>query len=280
MNRFLDIVIFLIFSLSVNAQFKDGSPEEANPCGAMDNTLILNKRPVFGAYTREADVSWEKRVWRELDLREKINLPLYYPVDHQPCRISLFQLVTKHILSGDIIAFGDESFYSPLPLNVVRSKLVEKIETNEIIYEPDGTEKEVPIVAYDSTSLLTKVIKIRFYEDWFLNRERSDVEVRITGIAFYEYVEEKEAYKELFWIYFPAAKKYLAKYRVFNPKNISDYSTFDDVFTRREFGSYIVKETNVYDRYITDYCRGVDALLESDRIKNDIFKFEHDLWHY
>lgn len=280
MRKLLYISVFGILFFETKAQFADGSSETANPCGAIDNTLILNKKPIFGAYTREADVSWEKRVWRELDLREKINLPLYYPVDHQPCRISLFQLVTRHVLLGDIIAFADESFYSPLTLNAVRNKLVEKVETTEIFYEPDGTQKETPIISYDSTSLFTKVIKVRFFEDWFLNKERSDVEVKITGIAFYEYVEEKEAYKELFWIYFPQAKKYLAKYRVFNPKNISDYSTFDDVFTRREFGSHIVKESNVYDRYVTDYCKGVDALLESDRIKNDIFRFEHDLWHY
>ncbi|MBP7810231.1 MAG: gliding motility protein GldN [Bacteroidia bacterium] len=280
MRKISYIFIFSVLVFKTQAQFGDGSQEEANPCGAIDNTLQINKKPMFGAYTREADVAWEKRVWREMDLREKINHPLYYPIDNQPCRISLIQLISKHILKGDIIAFADESFYNPLSLTAVRNKLVETIETTEIIYEPDGTEKEVPIVASDSTSIFTKVIKVRCVEDWYLNKERSALEVRITGIAFYEYVEEKEAYKELFWVYFPAAKKYLAKYRVFNPKNISDYSTFDDVFQRREFGSYIVKESNVYDRYVFDYAKGVDALLESDRIKNDIFRWEHDLWHY
>ncbi len=274
------IFIFSALVLKMQAQYADGSPEEANPCGAINNTLILNKKPMFGAYTREADVAWEKRVWREIDLREKINHPLYYPIDHQPCRISLMQLVCKHILKGDLIAFADENFYSPLTLSAVKAKLVETIETTEIRYREDGESEEFPIVASDSTSIFTKVIKIRFMEDWFLNRERSAMEVKVTGIAFYEYVEEKEAYKELFWIYYPAAKKYLAKYRVFNPKNISDHSTFDDLFQRREFGSYIVKESNVYDRYVFDYTKGVDALLESDRIKNDIFRFEHDLWHY
>ncbi len=272
-------VIFLFPVLFLNAQGV-WENDEKNPCGSVDNTLIVNKKPMFGAYTREADVAWEKRVWREIDLREKINLPLYYPVDIQPCRISLMQLVSKHILRGDITAFSDESFYSPLALSVVRNKLVETIETVEIIYDPDGNPKEVPITAADSTSIFTKVIKIRFMEDWFLNKERSDLEVRITGVGFYEYVEDKEAYKELFWIYFPQAKKYLAKYRVFNQKNIGDYTTFDDLFQRRQFGSYIVKESNVYDRYVFDYTKGVDALLESDRIKNDIFRFEHDLWEH
>lgn len=201
------IFIFSALVLKMQAQYADGSPEEANPCGAIDNTLILNKKPMFAAYTREADVAWEKRVWREIDLREKINYPLYYPVDNQPCRISLIQLVSKHILKGDLIAFADENFYSPLTLSAVKAKLVEKEETVEIIYDSKGDPIEVPIVAYDSTSIFTKVIKVRFVEDWFLNKERSALEVKVIGIAFYEYVEEKEAYKELFWIYYPAAKK-------------------------------------------------------------------------
>jgi hypothetical protein len=46
------------------------------------------------------------------------------------------------------------------------------------------------------------------------------------------------------------------------------------------FSSYIVKESNVYDRSIQSYARGVDALLESERIKEELFTVEHDLWHY
>ncbi len=276
--------IFILSPFFLNAQENINSVfnnSPVNPCGSENNNiLVVNKHPVPEAYNREADLMWTKRVWRELDFREKINQPLYFPVDYQPCKISLFQLISKHILTGEIIAFQDESFYSPLSLSQMRSKLVEKVETNEIIYTPEGEQKEVPITAYDSTSICSKVIKVRMMEDWYLNSGRSAMEVRIVSMAFYEYVEEKEAYRELFWVYFPAIKPYLAKYRLFNPKNNNDYSSFDDVFTRREFGSYIVKESNVYDRFVTDYSKGVDALLESDRIKNDIFKWEHDLWHY
>jgi gliding motility associated protien GldN len=117
-------------------------------------------------------------------------------------------------------------------------------------------------------------------EDWYVNSGRSGVEVRIVGMAFYEYVEDKDAYKELFWVYFPAVKPLLAKYRVLNPKNTLDYSSFDDLFARRQFNSVIIKETNVYDRYVFEYAKGIDALMESDRIKNDIFRMEHDLWDY
>jgi hypothetical protein len=52
------------------------------------------------------------------------------------------------------------------------------------------------------------------------------------------------------------------------------------VFQKRYFASYIIKEDNVFDRSIGDYALGLDALLESERIKNEMFELEHDLWHY
>lgn len=274
--------IFILGTLCLSAQEKIGvfSNEPIDPCGGQNSFLTVNKHPVPHAYDREADIAWNKRVWREIDFREKINHPLYFPLEPQACRISLTQLICKHILKGDITAFQDEEFYSPLTLGQVRSKLVETEEIPEIEYDTAGYEHSVMRLASDSTSIFSRIRKVRIMEDWYLNTGRSDVEVRIVSMAFYEYVEEKEAYKELFWVYFPQVKPFLAQYRVFNPKNTDDYSSFDDVFTRRQFSSTVVKESNVYDRYVFEYAKGVDALLESDRIKNDIFRMEHDLWHY
>jgi hypothetical protein len=36
----------------------------------------------------------------------------------------------------------------------------------------------------------------------------------------------------------------------------------------------------VYNRSIESYAKGLDALMESERIKEEIFLTEHDLWHY
>jgi len=95
-----------------------------------------------------------------------------------------------------------------------------------------------------------------------------------------EYVEDKDLYKPLFWVYFPQCRQIFATNEVFNAKNDAERRTFEDIFWKRQFNSMSIKETNVYDRYINQYARGIDALLESDRIKNDIFQFEHDLWHF
>lgn len=278
-------IIYVISILVANAlmsqpDFGDGDLNEVNPCGSENNLLEINKKPIAGQYIREADVAWEKRVWREIDLKEKQNFPLYYPIDYQACRISLFQLISKHILRGNIVAFADEGYYQPLSLAAARKKIVESDEIAEVNYDSFGTEQLTSRLASDSVSILARVTKVRLIEDWYLNKQSSSMEVRIVGMGFFEYVEEKEAYKELFWVYFPSVKKYLAKYRVFNPKNNSDYSTFNDWFLKRQFSSLIIKESNVYDRNIAEYCNGIDALLESDRVKYELFKMEHDWWEY
>ena len=68
--------------------------------------------------------------------------------------------------------------------------------------------------------------------------------------------------------------------KVFNPGNDGDLGTWEDLFERRFFSSYIYKESNVYNRRIQDYLQGVDILLEADKIKQEIFNYEHDLWSY
>ena len=95
-------------------------------------------------------------------------------------------------------------------------------------------------------------------------------------------VEEKEfEMKQVCWIYFPSVRPLLANHEVFNSNNDAERRTFDDIFFKRRFSSYIYQETNVYDnRYIGEFKQGLDALMESDRIKDFVFKFEHDLWEY
>lgn len=274
------IATFLFFNLQGQGVFNDGDYENADPCGNENSSLLINKRAVPRQYLRESDVAWEKRVWRDLDLKERQNFSLYYPTEYLPCRLSLIQIVSKHVLTGELIAFEDESFYKPLEISAVRNKIRETGEINEVTYDEEGNQRETTRAVTDSVSFLNRVTKVRILEDWYMNKQNSNLEVRIVAMGFYEFLPDKDAYKELFWVYFPALRKQLSKYRVFNGKNNGDYSSFDDLFLRREFSSLIVKENNVYDRSISEYCNGIDALLESDRIKYEIFKMEQDWWQY
>jgi gliding motility associated protien GldN len=240
-----------------------------------------NRRVIPYTYLREGDVMWEKRVWREIDLREKINHALYYPTEEVNGRTSLLQVLKRAIFKNEIIAFGDEEFLIPLEPAKVKEKLV-KCDSNENRDVDVNTGEEIVTKVWrcDSTGIYERVTKIRVKEDWFFDKQKSVLECRILGLCPLEYDEAKDIYKPMFWVYFPQCRTVFANNDVFNPKNDAERRTFEDIFWKRQFNSVAIKETNVYDRFINQYARGIDALLESDRIKQDIFQFEHDLWHF
>jgi gliding motility associated protien GldN len=280
--------VLIILTLAYNtvcAQlgvFKPGDYRD----GIYDKENSVNRRFIPYTYLREADVAYKKRIWRDIDLRDKINLPLYYPINYESSetRISLFQVLKKYILSGQIIAFNqkDDQFLIPLQLSEVKNLIIKCDSVPEVNYDEKGSEYSIKVWKCDSVSVLRNVLSYTVKEDWFFDKQRSVLDVRILGLQANVYIEEngkEPGFKGLFWVYFPACRPFFAKHEVFNPKNPAENRTFDDIFWKRQFNSTIVKEENVYDRRIEEYLKGIDNLLEAERIKNDLFKWEHDLWH-
>jgi len=130
----------------------------------------------------------------------------------------------------------------------------------------------------------TDVKKIRIKEDWFFDKQRSMLEVRIIGICpvldKYNIDGSYRGQQGLFWIYFPEARPIFAKSEVFNRFNGAAKLTYDDFFWKRMFSSYVYKVDNQYDRSISEYAIGIDNILESDRIKEELSNFEQQLWEY
>ena len=282
MKKFKHILlcaVAILVTTNIDAQpsiFQPGDYKD----GVYDKENSTNRRVIPYTHLREADVTWEKRVWREIDMREKQNQQLYFPLEIGVSRISLLQVLFKYILKNELIAFSDEEFQVQLEPSVIRNKIVKIDTVEQMSYLEDGTEVATRVGTSDSTWMYTQFRKIRLKEDWFFDKQKSVLEVRILGMGIYTYDEEKEAPKEQFWVYFPSCRKFFAKHEVYNPKNDSERRTFEDIFWKRQFASVITKETNVFDRQISEYSKGIDALLESDRIKNDIFTWEHDQWHF
>ncbi len=278
MKQFI-LSVFVFLALGLSAQqgvFQPGDYRD----GIYDKENAVNRRFIPYTHLREADVTWEKRVWREIDMREKINQPLYYPIEIVNGRVSLFQVLAKYILNGQLYAFSDQEFLVPIEITAIKDKLKKCDSSSQSSYDEAGNEVITKVFGCDSTAIYGQIRTYQLKEDWFFDRQKSVLEVRIIGMGVFTYDEDKEALKEQFWVYFPSCRPFFAKHEVFNPKNDSERRTFEDVFWKRQFSSKIVKETNVFDRNIQEYSKGIDALLESDRIKNDIFRWEHDLWHF
>lgn len=286
------IGLALIFHCSSTKAQPDNCENTSNVIGGIAfKQHTATRKPITypnGGLVREANVMWSKRIWRRIDLREKINHPLYYPVIPRNDRKSLFDVIVCAILHERIITAydpgplgDDDEFTLPMTLTQVDDLLysVDSVATTDI--ETD----ETIMVPVENNITSENVKQYELKEEWFFDKERSVMDVRIIGICPMVEVKDEltgefKGFSPLFWIYFPEARYAFANAEVFNTHNISQQISYDDLFWKRKFGSYIVKESNVYDRYIIEYKTGLDALLESERIKNELFIFEHDLWNY
>lgn len=236
-------------------------------------------------HLREADVMWATRIWRKLDMREKINHPLYYPTEAIKNRRSLAQVIVEAVREGSLTAYDalDDEFTITLTKAEIERKL-SYVDT-QYIESPDPPYDLVMTLIPEEFDPAT-VKEFRVKEDWFFDRQRSVLDVRIIGIQPVAENKDKQTgevrgTEPMFWVYFPEARNIFASAEVFNRQNDAERKTLEDIFWKRMFGSYIYKEKNVYDRSIADYMLNtLDQLLEAEKIKENIFILEHDLWEY
>lgn len=245
-----------------------------------------NKKPIPYAYVREADVYWSKKVWRIIDLREKINMPMYYPSKAMDGRKSLIDVLIDAIKYEGLQAYSDNDDEFKQAINIDQvSQAMGAINDTTDVQDPSTGLWSKKVVLGDIKYHEVKQVLVK--EIWFFDRNYSKLDVRIIGICpIRDMVKttggvDEIVKKQVFWIYFPAARDVLSKYEVFNPKGDSQRLSYDDIFMKRYFSSYITAESNVYDnRPIEMYSVGMQSMVESDRIKNDIATFEHDLWEF
>lgn len=260
-----------------------------------------NKKVQPYAHLRQADVMWSRKIWREIDLRQKINHPFYYPendgVGHTiDDRKSLIDVIYSAILEGTITAYGnasmDDEFREPMTQEEIKTiggakETIEEVVNWDKVAEGMTEEEALERKAVKKAFNRNTVKKWRIKEEWFFDKQRSVMDVRIIGLAPLQ--EDRDevtgqltgGFSPLFWVHFPEVREVLINAEVFNlVKNDAERRTYDDIFWKRMFGSTIVQESNVMNRKVNEYMIGLDALLEAEKIKAEIFNIEHDLWEY
>lgn len=233
-------------------------------------------------HIREADIMWSQMIWRRIDMRQKINLPFYYPFQPRNGRENFMTVVRNAIERGDMVVYQsditDDYFVEPLSIEEAISQMQDSIDV--VDYDDFGNEifTRVPIEANTQD-----IFELDVKEIWFFDKHRSVMDVRIIGIRpiWHKPLEGGETdITPLFWIYYPEARHSLVNAPVFNRQNEAQQLSYEDLFAKRMFASFIYKEANVYDREISDYKMGMDALLEAKDIKERIRANEMDLWEY
>jgi len=243
---------------------------------------IPGKRPVPFPILREADIMWSKKIWQVIDCREKMNHIFYYPTADIDDRKSLISVLIYAINNEGLTIYRDDEFKQLMTRDEVYEKF-EALPDTQQVTDPETGELVTRII--EGEIKYEQVTKYELKEQWYFDKQHSIMRVRILGICpirIWVDPETGQARKtRTFWVYFDEARPLFAKQEIFNRNNDAQRISFDDIFWQRRFTSYIVRESNVYDnREIVNYMQGVHNLLEAEKIKQDIFNIEHDLWEF
>ncbi len=244
--------------------------------GIVERNNIHESRVLAYPPYREADVPWERTIWRVLDVREKINAPFINPL--RP----FAEIIIDAAENGDLTAFMDDNFTDQMDPEEI-NRLLFQIDTNVVI-DPETYEEE--IVVTQSSIDPMNIQRFRIKEVWYFNNKYSRMGVRVLGISpLLDVVDEDTGefrYElPLFWIYYPQARELFSRESAFVSGNDAAPMTWLDLWEMRRFSSYVFKASNVYDERLEAFHESrIEQLIESQRIEDDLFNFEIDLWSY
>ncbi|MBP6304123.1 MAG: gliding motility protein GldN [Bacteroidia bacterium] len=259
------------------------------PDEAVETTMLKDRTPLPYENLRADDALYRHKIWREINTREKINLPFQYSANENNGNQRFISILLKAIDDSAVTVFSaiDDRFTTPMSKAEVATVIagdsvaVPLIDSNGVQYGVKYQRNEVNLDSF---------YKFRIKEEVIFDKESSRLFWRILGIAPVKNVITSMGVNlgesELFWVYYPDMRPIFAKYEVYNGKNYGGRMSWEDLFESRMFYGRIIKSTidNPYDRFINQYPglrdKGILQLLEGENIKEKIFNYEQDLWSY
>ncbi len=293
-RNFLIVMISFFGSLATYAQTNLLNAKIPEEIGIKSDAQLIsdNDRPLEYGYVDDRDVMMGKMVWEIIDLSERINFPLYFPIDTTnigPDRRSLYDILTKGIRSGEISeVYTDSYFNTKKSYKDIQASLT-RIDTTDSGKEQINAGLQISpeyILKQDLSAQDVTQYKIKGY--WYFDIRQSELKYRLIGICpvtpdVYTMNSDEKDYIELFWVFFPASRDVLHEAKSFNDKNSAMPVSFDQILNSRRFNATIYQEDNVYgDRSIANYMKdnAQNQLLESHRVKEKIRDFEENMWNY
>ena len=298
------LLILLIFL--ANESFSQANLLNAkNPSEIGDSSASSKAINEFVDYENVDDknILWSKVVYEFIDLNERLNFPLLFPVNdtkYDDTRKSLWRVIRENIENGKISEVYDSNNDNFTEASRIIGKDSTDLEANiyknynitDIYKSKYVPESFVPREVASSADIFGYVIK----GIWYFDKIHAELRYRLLAIQPYgtdlkTSVDGEETDTGYFWIWYPSIREILDDHLVFNDKNNNNRISFDELLINRRFSSYIYKYDNVYgDREIRDYIRQRDnesyaqwqtrIVMESERIKKEILDFEIDMWGY
>ncbi len=263
---------------------------------AIERLLVKDRTPLAYEHLREDDALFKQRVWRDIDVREKMNQPFVYESEEDNGSQKFVDILLRAVQDDpNVIAYNsiDDRFATPMKKSELLSTLVGGVRDEQVpdrAKDPDGSKGIFKTIKIRDEFNASAVTKFRIKEDWVFDKESSRMFVRILGIAPIQvdtttFVGQKIE-KLLFWVYYPKLRPMLAKFEAYNPKNMGARPTWEELFESRMFSSFIVKST--FDNYKNVYLdqipglkeNGILRLWEGETINNKIRDYEQNLWSY
>ena len=302
MRKIFLLILLIFFTNEVFSQANLLNAKNPSEIGDTSSSEAITEFVDY-EYVDDKNILWSKVVYEFIDLNERLNFPLLFPVNdtkYDDTRKSLWRVIRENIENGKISEVYDSNNDNFTEASRIIGKDSTDLEANiyknynisDIYKSKYVPESFVPREVASSADIFGYVIK----GIWYFDKIHAELRYRLLAIQPYgkdlkTSVDGEETETGYFWIWYPSIREILDKHLVFNDKNNNNRISFDELLINRRFSSYIYKYDNVYgDREIRDYIRQRDnesyaqwqtrIIMESERIKKEILDFEIDMWGY